>query len=227
MALSGTRDAGDTVATITVDVLRHLFVLEDEDTADAIDAAKVLRAMRNMLRTWQVDGVRLWLTEDQTITPVASTASYALAIRATEVIDAWRRSSGSDTPIKLYTRQEYNDLPNKSAEGSPYALFADRDRTATTCYLYPVPNAASAANETIYVTCRIPLQDALATGDEVDIPPEWVEALGWGTAKRLLAQYPGLEPDQRAHIHMMADETYAVLSGADREVSVMMRPRRY
>lgn len=227
MALSGTRDDADTVASMTTDILRKLQVLQGGETASAEDANTVLRAIRHMLRTWQVQGVQLHLWVDQTVTPVAGTSSYALSIRALEIGQGWRRTSGSDTPLRMYSREEYNRLPDKAASGSPFIAFVDQDRATTNIVTYPVPDATSAANDVLYFPCKVPVQDALLVAQNIDLPPEWSEAILWNAAKRLVPEFPGQAPEATQTIMMMAQETYDVLAGHDREGSVFMRPARY
>lgn len=224
MALSGVRDQAYTVSDVISDALAKLYILEGGTTPDATSAATALRGLRNMLRTWAVDGVRLWLDAEQAITPVAGTATYTLTVRTLEVKQAFRRNAGSDTPIRLISREEYNRLPNKASTGNPFAMWVDRDRTSTSVTLYPVPDAASAANDTIYVTGKQQIQDVTDGAQDIDIPPEWSEALVYNLAVRLA---PDFNVEVRPDVAGIAMELYTLMKGQDRELSVMMRPRRY
>jgi hypothetical protein len=227
MALSGTRDASDTAATLTADILRKLQVTGIGESPSAEDAAAVLRAIRHMLRTWGRNGVMLWLTQDQTVTPVLATSSYALSIRSIDVLQGWRRTTGNDMPLRMFTREEYNRLPNKTSSGSPFAYYVDKDRTATNVILYPVPDASSVAADSFRFTCRVPVQDALEGSQDIDLPPEWTEAIIWNAAARLLPEYHGQDGQSVQIIMQMAKETYDILAGGDREGSLFLRPSRY
>ncbi len=223
MALSGVRDQAYTVTQVVEDALLKIYAIEAGQTIDATALANGIRALRNMLRTWAVDGVHLWLDSELTVTPVASTATYALGTRALEVKQAYRRNNSSDMPIRLLTREEYNRLPNKATEGNPYALWVDRDRTTTSVTLYPVPSTASAADDVIYVTCKLQIQDVTAGAEDIDIPPEWSEALVYNLAMRLAPDYL---VDVRQDVAGMAMELYELLKAQDREESVFFRPRK-
>lgn len=224
MALSGVRDGANTVSEIVADALKKIYVLSGTETAAAEDQALCIRAMKHMLRTWAVDGVRLWLDDEITVTPVAGTSTYTLSTRALEVKQAFRRTSSSDTPMRLFTREEYNRLPNKTTTGSPFALWTDRDRTSTSVTLYPVPDASSAANDTIRVTAKFQIQDVTSGGEDIDIPPEWTEALVYNLAVRIS---PDFNVEPRGDVVGMAQELYTMLKGQDREGSLYMRPRRW
>lgn len=224
MALSGVRDQAYTVSSVIADALSKIYVGEAGATVEATAQATCLRALRNMLRTWAVDGVRLWLDTEQTITPVAGTSTYTLAIRTLEIKQAFRRNNGSDTPIRIYTREEYNRLPDKTVSGSPYLLWPDRDRTSTSVVLYPVPNAYSAANDTILVTGKLQIQDVTDGGEDIDVPPEWAECLVYNLAVRVA---PDFLVEPRADVVQMADYLYTLMKGQDREKSLYLRPSRW
>lgn len=224
MALSGVRDQADTVADIIADAMTKVSLIRSGETPTSADQATCLRALRNMLRTWAVKGVRLWLDSEQTVTPVAGTATYALGIRSLEVKQAFRRSNGSDTPLRIYSREEYNRLPDKAASGSPFLLWVDRDRTSTSITLYPVPDAQSAANDSIRITCKLQIQDVTAAAEDIEVPPEWSEALVYNLAVRI---GPDFEVTPRADVVEMAAMLYRDLEGQDREPSLYMRPVRY
>lgn len=224
MALSGTRDEADTVADIIKDALTKVNVLVGGESPDTADQAVCLRALKHMLRTWAVRGIRLWLTSEQSVSMTEDQATYALTIRALNVTDAWRRTSDGDTPMRIYTREEYNRLPNKTASGSPFLLFVDRDRTSTSVTVYPVPDANSETNDTVYVTTKLQIQDVTDATEDIDVPPEWTEALVYNLAVRIA---PDFEVTPRADVIEMANILYNELAGQDREGSVFMRPSRY
>jgi hypothetical protein len=224
MALSGTRDEADTVADIIKDALTKVNVLVAGESPDTADQAACLRALKHMLRTWAARGVRLWLTDEQSVSLTEDQATYALTIRALNVTDARRRAGGNDTPLRIYTREEYNRLPNKAASGSPFAVFVDRGRTSTSITCYPVPDANSESNDTIYVTSKLQIQDVTDAAEDIEVPPEWTEALVYNLAVRIA---PDFEVTPRADVVQMADMLYRELSGQDREGSVFMRPSRY
>lgn len=224
MALSGVRDQADTVTQIVTDALGKIYVAVGGETVSAEDLAKGIRVLKHMLRTWAVDGVRLWLINDQTVTLVAGTATYALTVRALDVSQAWIRTDGNDTPVRILTREEYNRLPDKTASGSPFSLFVDRDLAATSVTVYPVPDATSAANDSLRVTTKYQIQDVTSGGEDIEVPPEWTEALVYNLAVRLA---PDFAAEVRPDVAGMAMELYAVLKGNDRQGSIMFRPRRY
>ena len=223
MALSGTRDQADTVAEIITDAMTKSGLLVAGETAETEDLATCLRALKHMLRTWAVKGVRLWLINNQTVTLTEDTATYALGVRALNLTQAWIRSSGNDTPVRIVSREEYNRYPAKTTTGRPFALFVDRDITATSVTLYPVPDAASEANDVLHVVTKYQIQDVTDGAEDIEVPPEWTEALVYNLAVRIA---PDFQVQPRPDVVSMAIMLYGELEGQDRQGSLYMRPRR-
>lgn len=229
MALSGVRDTAETVNDVLTDALFKISVLQYNETPNASDAALALRTLRRMLRTWAAtDGIRLWLNEEQTVTLAADTATYTLSPRTLDVSYALRRSGGNDTPIRIFTRQEYQKLPNKTVSGAPYAMWHDRQYNQSQVTVYPVP---SAVGDTVILTTKRQIQDVTALTNNMEIPPEWSEAAVYNLAVRLAPDFKKESvigsrnnPDSVAG---MAATLYRNLSAQDREGSVKMRPARW
>ena len=219
MALSGVRDGSETAGDIVTAALRKIHVLEGGETAEAEDMSSGLATLRRMLRSWSAVGVRLWLNEEQAITLAANTASYELGPRLIEVTGAYRRSGTNDTPINMMARDGYMRLTNKSASGAPYAFWFDRNLNTSRIVVYPVP---SEAGDEIIVLGKRAVQDVEAITDNMEVPPQWSEAIVYNLALRLA---PEFDAEVRPDVSQMASELYAVMAGQDREGSLRMRPR--
>ena len=224
MATSGVRDQATTVLSIITQALRKLRIGVAGETLSAEDTSIGIDALRGMVRTWAVDGVRLWLVETQSQTLVSGTADYTLSPRPLEVLRGYRRASGNDTPMRMLGREEFTRLPNKTTSGAPYSFYANDARTSTTVTLYPVPGAAEVAAS---MTCRFDvkrqIEDVTALGEDTEIPAEWIECIVYNLAVRLAPDYgKQAAPD----VTSMADGLYGLLSGHDRENSVIMRAGR-
>lgn len=222
MALSGIRDGADTVADLVNDTLSKMHITEEGSTASAGESATMLRVLRGMLRTWAAKGIRLWLNEVDAISLIADTASYVLDPRALEVSYAYVRdvASQTDTPIRIYTRQEYERLPNKSISGRPYVVWIDRQAGQSVATVYPVPTDASFE---LRLTVKRQINDVTALAETLEVPPEWYETLIYNLAVRAAPDF-SIAIDQ--DVKDMAKDLYNDMSGQDREGSVVMRPGR-
>lgn len=221
MALPTGRDTVETVQDLGTLALRKLFVVEGHEVPADEDAARALENTRMLLRTWAVNGIRLWLNEQQSVTLVAGQASYTLDPRTLEVFDAYRSQGNTDSPMRILTREEYNSLPNKTVTGQPYALWPDRRYNSTVITVYPVPQTGT--TDTLSLGTKRQILDPVSLGENVEMPPEWSEAIVYNLAVRMAPDF-GVEPEP--FVVSMAGQLYADLSGQDREGSVKFRLRR-
>jgi len=222
MATSGVRDSSNIATSIITQALRKIQIgVGGETLADEYASAGV-DALNTLIRTWAVDGVRLWLNETQTVTLVAGTSQYTLSPRTLEVFQAYRRSDGTDDiPVRIFTREEYSRLPNKTTTGAPYAVWIDRRIGTSVATVYPVPTSAEVASSmTLRLDVKRQIEDVTATTEEIEFPPEWLKALIYNLAVELAPEF-NKQPSEL--VIMQAMESYNLLRGNDREGSVYIR----
>lgn len=224
MALSGTYDSSWSVTSIVTAAFKKCKIGISGETLSATELADGITALQLMLRTYAAKGIRLWLNETQSVTFAAGTATYTLSPRVLEVFQAYRRADNNDVPIRVVSRDEYSRFPDKTTSGAPFAVFIDRTRTTTTATFYPVPSATEVADGmTGRLDTKRMVQDPTAGAEDLDSPPEWMEAIVYNLAVRLAPDY-GVAVDPE--VARMARELYADLEGQDREPSVIMRAGR-
>lgn len=225
MAVSGSIDFTLTAGQVITEAFALIGVAEEAQDIGADTMAAGVLSLNMLQKTWGTDP-RLWImTEAAGPTLVAGTASYVLSPRPVRVVSARRRLSGNDTPMAELSRQEYFDLPNKSATGTPHSFYCDRQRDAATLYVYPAPNAAFVANGALPYTYARSINDIDAHTDHLDVPQEWLEALTHNLALRLAPKYPGIAPADLALLREDALRLKAELIGFDDEpASVFLSP---
>jgi hypothetical protein len=110
--------------------------------------------------------------------------------RPLRIIDVRRRdeTNDQDTPIIVQSHEEYFRLPNKTNEGETNIVYyhPEHRNGRGTVYLWPVPETV---DRTIRLSCVLPLQDFDASGNNADLPTEWLDTIVWNLAKRLLPSY--------------------------------------
>lgn len=186
------------------------------------------RALNLMIKTWGAQE-HLWTKTEGTLAMVAGQAAYALTSpRPMRVLSVRRRQNGIDTPLNEFSRQEYFDQPNKTGSPSvPVSFYFDPQVGNGTLYLWPAPSSQTVANFTINLTYLRRMADMSASNNDLDMPQEWLEAVTWNLAKRLMTQYPCNDPNQMQLVLAMAAETYDSLSGWDNEpASIYLQPER-
>lgn len=107
--------------------------------------------------------------------------------RPLRIIDAYiRNPEEQDTTLLTISRSEYDQLGNKFTQGIPNQFFYDIQLTNGFFYVYGVP---STEGYVVYATIQRMFEDMSTSSDTFDFPQEWFQALKWGLAAELLAEY--------------------------------------
>lgn len=222
MSVSGIVDTPTTVRSFCTQAARKIRILDSVTSLPSEDFDAIRLALLAMLRTWEVDGVRLWTTEEVVVTAVIGQQDYTLTPRAVRVVDARYLLGTAYTPVRVVTREEWERLPQPQSPGTPYWIYLDRRRDASVVKFYPVPNVAM----DMLVTINRPLYDVLNANEDVDVPPEWSEAIIYNLAARIADDFGKADP-VTARVIERSEILYTKLAGQDREQSTWFRMRRY
>lgn len=188
MATSGSIDYSLNAREICTYALKKLRVIGAGETPSSEDMADALEELNVMLKGWSVTGPNLWRQTFGAVTITNATASYTLSPRPVRVIECrYRNASGIDLPMVELTRQKYVDLPQKSSSGTPTQYFVDYQRAVTTLYVWPV--LATASGETFQYTYQRSFEDLDALTNDLDIPQEHLDVVGYNLADRLQDQF--------------------------------------
>ncbi len=184
MSTSGTDTYAFTARNCITFALRKLGIVAQTATPTATQAQNALVDLNLMLKAW-MKYENLWRIEQESVTPVANTASYTLTSQKPHRIVAsrWRNTSGTDLPMTLMTREEYFDLPVKTATGLPTMYYVDYQRAVPVLYIWPVPS--SVTTETIQLTSFRRFEDVTSLDEDIDIRQEHFEGVAYNLAKRL------------------------------------------
>lgn len=227
MALSGSVDFNLNARDFITKTLRKLNVLGVAQSLDADEAEDCRVELNTMFKGWQRHGPHLWKTIQGSVTLVNATASYDLAatLNPLRIMSArYRDANGSDLPMRLFTREEYYDLPVKTNAGIPTQFYFDPLRGAPTLYVWPVK--ATVTTETIQVTFQKRMDDIDDLSNDIDITQENFDTALYAFAARLLDDY-GVEGEVAKRILMRSQALLESASGFDREDVVRFVPDRY
>lgn len=140
-------------------------------------------------------------------------------VRPLKILSARRHNilSGIDTPMFEMDRIEYQEMPNKTSEGSINGFYYDRRAGAnTTGYIYFWPEPSS-VNEAVKMTVARPIEIFSAAGDDADLPQEWVRAIVWNLADELADEYDVPDP-KRSRIERRAAQYLSEANWSEREL---------
>lgn len=205
----------DTVQEIVTDALREAKVVGVNEPVQAEYSAIALRTLNRMVKGWQNKGYNLWTVTSMSVAATTN-ANYTLGpVRPHKILSVnYKNTSGIELPMQNLTRQEYDDLPNKSSSGIPTTWYFDRQREAAVLYVWPV--LSSVTTETLEITYNREIEDMGLT-DTLDMPGEWYEAVVYNLALRLCNTFS--LPASNELIVLAGDALQDALSD-DREESV-------
>lgn len=221
MAVSSSTDFKSTGTQLLEGALSRMGVLAEEEPLQAYELVRGMRYLTQMLKTWQADGVGTWLYTEGSATLVISDGSYVFGAGGTVVavpfeITQVRVSDdgGPEYPLTHMSREEYYRMPVRTTSGRPTSFFYDRQRDTGTLYLWPVPDTA---DFDITFTTRRRIMDVDLGAENVDLPPEWEEAIELGLAQALLGPYSLHGSPTSAEIRADAARTYMIVKAFDVE----------
>ena len=190
MATTAVQTAGE----ICTAALRRAGVVAKDEPADAADMAVAITILDDMLKAWQMTGIKRFTRERlSAITVTSATSSYTLASRVYYIETAlWVDASGTETPMLRFTASEYDELPNKSSAGRATSFYHERQREASILRVWPV--LATATGETIKLTVQSETEDIDDTSDTVEAPREWYEAIKYNVAEICLDEFAIKDP---------------------------------
>jgi hypothetical protein len=217
MTVSGTIDYTPTVADVITGMFNLLGVGQEGEALTPRMYSDGLRALNGLVQTWSAQP-HLWTLEEGSVTLVAGQAAYTVSPRALRIVSCRYNLSGIDTPMSMFSRQEYFDQPNKTVSPSiPVSFYFDPQVNAGTLYLWPAPSATAVANYTINYTYVRWIDVFTTTAQTADFPQQWIEPIMWNGAKRLMTQYPVNDPNLAQVLLGQAAEYEASLKAWDNE----------
>lgn len=222
MATSGSVDFSLTAREIITEAFQTAKVIAAGETPTADELEDGERKLNLMLKSWG-SKEHLWIKTEGTQALTATTASYAIT-GARRMLSVRRRTSSIDTPMNELSREEYYDLPTKSATGTPVSWYFDPQRSTRTLYIWPAASTAVAANTTLYFTYLRVIEDIDALENDPDVPQEWLEALIYNLAAKLALAYGS---DMYPVLRVEAAQLLKDIEAQDQEpVSVYFQPGR-
>lgn len=186
MATSGSTDFTMTAEDVIVFALKKLRVLATGETPDAEQGEDAMQALTLMLKSWQ-KYESLWRLTEGSVTLVANTVNYTLSPMPHRVVSARYYNGTTDTPMSLFTREEYFDLPLKTSTGTPTQYYVDYQRDSAVLYVWQP--LASVSAQTVKYTYQRKFEDVDALTNNLDIRQEHLELVGYNLASRLADDY--------------------------------------
>lgn len=197
--------------------LHKLRILGTGETATSSQGVAALRELNVMLKEWMPHR-NLWRLAEASVTLIASTYVYTLSPVPHRVVSArYRNASSIDLPMRLMSREEYYNSPQKAGSGPPTQYYVDYQRDTVTLTTWQ--SLASVTTETIPYTYQRKYLDVSALDDNVDVRQEHLGLVGYSLAARLGDDY-GRSGTVFDRIVVRAEQLMEEFLDADREDEV-------
>jgi len=128
---------------------------------------------------WGNRGIHLWKVINHTQTLTAGTNVYTAPADASDVLEVVFRNGDTDTTMTKISRSEYENLPNKTSQGTPSQYYIKRNLSSVKIHLYLTPNTTGTQLNYYYVG-RI--EDVGAYTNTPDAPYRFLPCLVSGLA---------------------------------------------
>lgn len=153
--------------------------------------------LKDVINTWQTQGLKLWTQVDQSVTLVEGQADYTFKVggsvsmvRPLRALQGYfLDTAGNKTPIYPLSRNELMTLSNSTETGAISQYFVDKLRTQMKVTFWLVPDA-TAATGTAHLLLQQQIENFTGLTDEIDFPIEWYMALRWGLADDICTGQP-------------------------------------
>lgn len=222
--------AGDIVAQ----ALKLSGIVGVGQTANAEDTNDAFTALNFMLAQWEK---QRWLVYHLVDTSKVSTGAVSYTVGPSGDFNVTRRPdrleaaflrqitqavpNQVDYPLEIIeARETYNLITLKRLSSFSRYVFYDSAYPLGIVYPWPVPQAS---NYELHLTLKSLLQQFANLAETVVLPPEYLAALQYNLAMRLLISYPGLPDNPR--LIAMADESLNIIRGANAQVPRLQIPR--
>lgn len=219
--------AGDLIAFS----LREAGVVGVGQTPQAQDVNDGLTLLNSMIAQWRRRRWLVYTLEDHVLQADGSLfytvgAGGDFNITRPDTIEAafFRQNVGTepnnvDYPLMpIRARENYNEIALKSLASFPQVYFYDSGWPLGKLYVWPLPNSSYE----LHINTKVPLQQFTSLVEEIDMPPEYEEALHYNLAVRLKPMY-GLPPDPT--IINLAKLALNTIKNANAQIALLSMPK--
>lgn len=219
-----------TPADIIARTLKTAGIVGVGQTPSAEDMADSFQVLNDMLGLWSR---RRWLVYhlvDKAL-PMTGAASFSIGpggnvdmVRPDKIEAAYvRLLNGANKPVDvpldvISAEEDWARVTVKGLGGFPQAVFLDSGYPAGTLYVWPIP---AAGVYEVHIVLKADLVQFATITDQVNLPPEYLEAIRFNLAGRLLIEY---DKPQRNDIASLAKAALNTIRNANYQVPELRMP---
>jgi len=226
MATSGT-------ATFNMDLtelVEEAFERAGSEMRTGYDLRTARRSLNLMFTDWANRGINLWTVEQGSQALTAGTGTYTLPADTVDLLDhvirtnSGSQASQSDLSLSRISVATYASIPNKLTQGRPVQIYIDRQQSAPSINVWPVPDSSQTYTLIYWRLRRI--QDAGNGVNTMDVPFRFLNCLTAGLAYYLAMKLPG-GLERIGLLKQQYDEAWELAATEDREKATFQLVPRY
>ena len=212
------------------ELVEEAFERAGSELRTGYDLRTARRSLNLMFTDWSNRGINLWTVEQGSQVLTAGTGTYTLPADTVDLLehvirtDAGSSANQADLSVSRVSVSTYASIPNKLTTGRPVQIYIDRQTSAPSINLWPVPDTAQTYTLVYWRLRRI--QDAGNGVNTMDVPFRFLNCLTAGLAYYLALKLPnGLE--RISLLKQQYDEAWELAATEDREKATFQLVPRY
>jgi hypothetical protein len=228
MATSGTYDFTLDLS----DVVEEAFERAGLEARSGYDYRTARRSLDLMFLEWQNRGLNLWSVQEGTQALTSGTSRYSLSGDQLDIVEAFIRTDSGDSSKQsdqMLTRisiSQYAHLTNKLEQSKPLQYWIEKDPSAISVNLWPVPDDTETYTLVYYYIQRVEDTGNVASNN-ADIPARFLPCMVAGLAYHVSVKKPE-SADRTVLLKQIYDEQWTLATDADREkASLFIAPGGY
>lgn len=107
--------------------------------------------------------------------------------------DVYFGNTPTEIPMARINRDDYSNLPNKTAQGRPLQYWLDRQRDYPIMNVWQVPNGDFTFAQVVCYVKRY-IMDVGTMTQEIEVPQRWYDAIVYCLAAKLAEELPSVDP---------------------------------
>lgn len=176
--------------------MRLIGAVDPGEELTASEASDGLEMLNEMLESWSNESLSVYQILQENFALSSGTASYTIGsggtfntTRPLDVLSGFIRDSGTDYPLRILTREEYNQIQVKTTQYQPEYLYYEPSVATGRIYLYGVPAKAYAVTDGLYIDSRKQLQSFTALTTSIVLPVGYKRAIRYNLALEIAPEY--------------------------------------
>jgi len=220
------------------EAMRDAGYLGSGTDATSEELARFMPRLNELANWWQTKGIKLWLEEDLSFTPVQGYNCYQFGTQVTNTVPGtyflvakplrfkegfWVDNTGNSRPLlPILSRNEWDYLSTRTQQGAISQFYVDKQQNYTNLFLWLTPDLYSATQGQVHVVAQAQVNNVISLTDAMNLPIEWFMALHWNLASQIDQGQPKEVQDKNTQ---MAEMTLTALEDWDVEdASVTFQP---